>query len=294
MEIELSGESCICDFTFDFYWQHKGSRLNPDQTIGSTTRRKMVEALKRGEAVKIQGDVGSRLGSSLGVDLIKLGGRGGPIESTGEIIVDGNAGSRMGISMLRGQIYVSGKVEPPLGNVIEVNTDRTGYKKYSSITEALHGGIKVIEPNRLDERALTLSDGILRETAGARCDFSRTLAIEGDAGMSTGILMSSGRIVVEGDCERNTGALMRGGRLVVRGRAGDFTAVEMRGGEIFIEGTAGSFACAKMKGGKVYARDGNPVSPAKVSALSQAELGSIARELEISPMYAMMYKKLSV
>jgi len=92
----------------------------------------LVEALRRGETVRIFGDAGSRLGSSMGVDLMRLGGKGGPIESTGNVIVDGDVGSRMGISMLRGAIYVSGRIDLPMGNVIEVECDRTGYRKFIS------------------------------------------------------------------------------------------------------------------------------------------------------------------
>jgi hypothetical protein len=32
LEINASGERCLCDFTFDFYWQHLGSRLDMDDT----------------------------------------------------------------------------------------------------------------------------------------------------------------------------------------------------------------------------------------------------------------------
>jgi len=55
----------------------------------------------------------------------------------------------MGISMLRGSIYVTGRVESPLGNVVEVASDLTGYRKFVSITEALEKGIEVLEPNIL-------------------------------------------------------------------------------------------------------------------------------------------------
>ena len=164
IEIQASGEKCLGDFTFDFYWQHQGSRLDKDQTVSGISLRRMVEALSQGETVRITGDVGSRLGSSLGVDLIRLGGKGGPIETTGKIVVDGNVGSRMGISMLRGSIYVSGRVEPPLGNVIEVESDLTGFRKFISITEALEKGSMVQEPNILDKRGLIIRDGILRDT----------------------------------------------------------------------------------------------------------------------------------
>ena len=115
LRIQASGERCLCDFTFDFYWQHQGSRLDMDQTVSGISFRQMVQALRRGETVEILGDAGSRLGSSLGVDLLRLGGKGGPIEATGKIIVDGNVGSHMGISMLRGAIYVSGEIKSPTG-----------------------------------------------------------------------------------------------------------------------------------------------------------------------------------
>ena len=209
LNIQASGERCLGDFTFDFYWQHQGSRLDKDQTISGVSLRQIVEALRQGETIKITGDVGSSLGSSLGVDLIRLGGKGGPIETTGKIVVDGNIGSRMGISMLRGSIYVSGRVEAPLGNVIEIESDLTGFKKFVSATEALEKGIKVLEPNTLDERGLIIDDGILRDTLGARNPTGKTVRLQGDAGMSTGILMSSGQIEVLGDADRNTGVLMQ-------------------------------------------------------------------------------------
>ncbi len=294
VEIEASGESCLCDFTFDFYWQHNGSRLNPDKPVGGVSYRQLVEALKKDETVSIKGDVGSRLGSSLGVDLIKLGGKGVSIPATGRIVVDGDVGSRMGISMLRGAIYVSGDVRPPLGNVIEVVSDMTGFRKYASITEALEGRLPVLPPNILKEKELMISDGILRDTVGARKASSGIIRLKGDVGMSTGILMQSGLVEISGNADRNTGVLVRGGRIVVKGSTSDFTGAEMKGGEIFIGASAGSYACARMKGGAVYAREGKPLPPAKVQSISPAEQTAIAKALGLSPLYAMMYKKLSL
>ncbi|MFB3764383.1 MAG: tributyrin esterase [Methanotrichaceae archaeon] len=301
IEIEASGQDCICDFTFDFYWQHKGSRLDPDKAIGGISFRKLVEDLKRGEIVRIKGYAGSRLGSSLGVDLVKFGGKGGPIEGTGKIIVDGDVGSRMGISMLRGAFYVSGKVELPLGNIIEAESDLSGYRKYISITEALEHGIAghntadhstaVLEPNIFDKNGLLIRDGILRDTVGARMASGRTILIKGNAGMSTGILMRSGLIDISGNADRNTGVLMKGGRIVVCGNTGDFTGTEMNGGEIFIAGNAGSYICSKMKGGAVYAKGGRPVPPAKAQILNAAEITNVAKFLGLNQMYAMMYKR---
>jgi len=289
--IQASGEKCLCDFTFDFYWQHQGARLSMDQTVDGISLRQMVQALRRGEEVRFRGDVGSRLGSSLGVDLVRLGGKGGAIEGTGSVIVDGDVGRRMGISMLRGAIYVSGRIEEPLGNVIEVDSDRTGYRKFVSITEALEKGLDVLPPNQMEQEGLMIEDGIIRDTLGARNSIPRTIQLEGDAGMSTGILMRSGQIIVEGGAQENTAVLLRGGRIVVKGSTKDFTGAEMRGGEVLIEGDAGRFTCARMVGGAIYARQAQPLPPAGRHPLSPAERSMLARALELSPVQALIYSR---
>lgn len=291
IEMESSGENYLCDFTFDFFWQHQGSRLDPDQIVGGSSRRKLVDALKRGETVHIRGNAGSALGSSLGVDLVKLGGKGGALPNVGSVIVDGNVGKRMGISMLRGAIYLGGLAEEPLGNVIEVETDRTGYRKFVSITEVLEKNIQVLEPNILKDSGLFINDGLYRDTVGARNPTKKIIRIKGSAGMSTGILMSLGHIEIFGNADRNTGALMRGGRIAVRGGTGDFTGLEMRCGEIFVHGHAGSYACARMSGGSIYARSCKAVPPAKEHQLNQNELATLIRVLELNPIHAMMYKR---
>jgi len=291
IEIESSGENYLCDFTFDFFWQHQGSRLDPDQAVDGFSRRKLVEALKLGETVHIRGDAGSALGSSLGVDLVKFGGKGGALLNVGCIIVDGNVGKRMGISMLRGAVYIGGLAEEPLGNVIEVETDRTGYRKFISITEVLEKNIQVLDPSVLKDSGLFINDGLSRDTLGARNPTEKTVHVGGNAGMSTGILMSAGQIDVSGGADRNTGVLMRGGRIVVRGQTGDFTGAEMRGGEIFVRSNAGSYACALIKGGSIYARSCKAVPPAREHPLNQNELAALTRILEPNPIHAMMYKR---
>jgi len=263
-----------------------------DQTVSGISFRRMVQALRQGETVEILGDAGSRLGSSLGVDLLRLGGKGGPVEGTGKIIVDGNVGSHMGISMLRGAVYVSGEIKHPLGNVVQVQSDLTGYNKFVSATEALEKSLRVLEPNSADKDGLTIGDGILRDTLGARNPTDKTVRLQGDAGMSTGILMSAGQIEVLGDAGPNTGVLMQGGRIVVRGRTGDFTGAEMRGGEILVEGDAGSFTCARMRGGAVYAKEGKSVPPVRMQMPSSQELAALAKTLKIPILHAMMYRKM--
>ena len=291
LQIDASGERCLCDFTFDFFWQHKGSRLGMDQTVSGISYRKMVQALRLGETVKISGDAGSRLGSSLGEDLLRLGGKGGPVEGTGKIVVDGNVGSHMGISMQRGAIYVSGEIESPMGNVVQVQSDLTGYRKFVSATETIEKDLAVLDPNSADNSGLIICDGILRDTLGARNPTNKTIILKGDAGMSTGILMRSGLIEVMGDAGRNTGVLMQGGRIVVQGRCGDFTAAEMRGGEIIVGRDAGSYTCARMRGGAVFARNAKCVPPARESPLGNEALKKISATLGVNSFYAMMYKK---
>jgi formylmethanofuran dehydrogenase subunit C len=292
LQIQASGERCLCDFTFGFYWQHQGSRLDMDQTVSGISFREMVQALRQGETVDILGDAGSRLGSSLGVDLLRLGGKGGPVEGTGKIIVDGNVGSHMGISMLRGAIYVSGEIKYPMGNVVQVQSDLTGYRKFVSATEILEKSLSVLEPNTADKNGLTICDGILRDTLGARNPTDKTVRLQGDAGMSTGILMRAGLIEVMGNAGRNTGVLMQGGRIVVRGRCGDFTGVEMRHGEILVEGDAGSFTCARMRGGAVYAKEAKSVPPVCVQMPGSSEMALIAQTFRIPVLHAMMYRKM--
>jgi formylmethanofuran dehydrogenase subunit C len=40
------------------------------------------------------------------------------------VYVEGNVDSRMGISMTRGNIYIKGKIKEPIGNLIEVKSDK--------------------------------------------------------------------------------------------------------------------------------------------------------------------------
>jgi len=212
----------------------------------------------------------------------------------GSIFVEGNVGPRLGISMVKGRVYVSGTVKQPLGNAIEVETDQTGYRKYVSITEILEQGGQVPSPNVLDERGLALKDGLLRETLAARSFADKNLKVEGDVGMSAGILMRAGSLEVIGNAGRNAGVLLSGGELIVRGNCDDFTAAEMRGGQIFVEGDAGNYICAKMKGGAVYAKSGKPIPPVKTQILKGDETGKIAKVLKINGLQAMAYKKFSL
>ncbi len=294
MELELSGQvDCLCDFTYDFYWQHQGSRLSPSAVIPcqigtSYTYQDLVLALKKGEDVNIKGNAGKRLGSSLGVDLKFFGGTGRSIHA-GSIIVDGDVDTRMGISMTRGAIYVKGDVKQPIGNVVEVVSDRKGYRKFISITNMLDEGQieKILSPNVMEDGCMYLRDRIIRDTIAARLDVDRKVIVEGDSGMSTGILMKRGFIHIEGDAGLNTAVLLRGGTIIT-GDTGEFAGAYMKDGVLIIQGKARGYVGANMKGGTIFYK-GEAMIPG--FPVSEGDIRMLVRLLDISKMEAMMFKR---
>jgi len=299
---------CLCDFTYNFYWQHKGSELDPDKPVkGQTdthfTYRDLVEHLISGKDVRINGDAGSRLGSSLGVDLKYFGGIGVALD-TGRIFVDGNAGTRMGISMVSGRIYVSGSVAQPMGNVVEVVPDREGYRCFRSITDILHKGLgddeftgtgNSFREGEEDVPCLVLADGVVRDTVGARCERDARVEVMGDVSLSTGILMHRGTIIIEGDAGMNTGTLLSGGTVVVQGGTGEFAAADMRSGTLIITGKSSGYMCANMRGGAVFVkRDVKVLPPARQCQPSDGDLKLLVDVLDTNRMDAMGYRKYGV
>ncbi|HJH29592.1 MAG TPA: hypothetical protein C5S51_07865 [Methanosarcinaceae archaeon] len=302
MHITLNSHvDCICDFTYNFIWQHKGKELDPktpipDQVDSEYTYRQLVETLTNGEDVHISGSVGKRFASSLGVNLAYFGG-GGRILDIGCVFIDGDIGTRAGISMVSGAIYVSGKIAEPIGNIVEVVSDEEGYKKFVSITEILRDGdsdVRFVDTrNIFDGKTLTLGDGILRDTVAARLDVNAIVVVSGDVDLSTGILMRNGKIVVEGDGGMNTGVLLNGGRVIVMGNVGEFAGTDMRKGELIIGGKAQGYIGANMKGGSIYVKgDVKAVPPAKVGAVD--DMGLLQKELGINRMIAMMFKRIGL
>jgi len=297
MHLELSHPvDCLCDFTYDFYWQHRGGRLSPsaiipNQKSSSYTYEDLVSALKNGEDVNIIGNVGKRLGSSLGVDLKFFGGTGKSL-CTGSIIVDGDIDTRMGISMISGAIYVKGNIKEPMGNILEAESDRAGYRKFMSITYLLTEGSdeKILPPNSLEDGCLYLRDGIIRDTIGARLDVDKKVIVDGNAGMSTGILMERGFVHVDGDSGMNTGVLMRGGT-VITGNAGEFSGAYMTGGSLVIKGKAKGFVGANMKGGVIFYKGDAMLQGAPVDG---NDIKMLIKLLDITQVEAMMFKKYEV
>lgn len=299
MQIEFDAPvDCVADFTYNFYWQHRGAKLNPDAAmpaqVGSDyTFRDVVETLKRGEDVHIRGDVGHRLCSSMGVDLKFFSGTGRRI-TVGTVTVDGNIDTRLGISMTAGAIYVSGTVKAPAGNVIEVVSDREGYKKFRSITDVVCNGLKndsLAPPNTITDRELHLRDGIVRDTIGARCDCNAKINVDGDVALSTGILMKAGEVVVTGNAGMNSGALLNGGTVVIKGDAEEFAGIDMKSGVLIVGGRSSGYLGANKRGGVIYARGANALPPSKEVPVVGEDVALLIRSLSISQIHAMMFKK---
>ncbi|MDI6811034.1 MAG: hypothetical protein QMD80_05080 [archaeon] len=304
MELKLSSpQDCIGDFTYNFFWQHRGAKLNPTDIIPSQlgtsySYEDVVEALKSGEDVHIKGDVGTRFGSSLGVDLVFFGGKGKELPEVGSIVVDGNAGSYLGMSMLSGALYVRGEVTEPLGNVVQVESDLEGYKKFVSITWLLHhpGEQKMhtlLTPNEFNDGELLLTDGIPRSTIAARCMKEATVHVKGDVGISAGILVRKGLVVIEGNADMNAAALLNGGTVVILGDAAEFLGVEMKRGVAFVKGNAKGYVGAKMTGGRIICRRTKPLPPVKKKKLEKGDLALLAR-FGVSGMLTLNYGRYEV
>ncbi|MCL2114821.1 MAG: hypothetical protein FWH29_01195 [Methanobrevibacter sp.] len=255
---------CLCDFTYNFYWNHNGEKLDLADKIpgNSYSFENIVEHLKNKGSIKINGNVGHRLCSSMGVDLKYFGGSGKACD-VGDVFVNGDVASRMGISMRRGNIYVKGKVTDPIGNLIEIKSDIKGYKKFKSITEILMDNpskVKLIGSN-LSGKTLEINDGIIRDTIGARLDNDSEIIVNSDVDLSTGILMKKGIVRVNGNAGNNTAALLNGGTIIINGDCDDFSAVEMKNGIVIIDGNAGKYLGAKKSGGTIFAKKGSPIHP---------------------------------
>ncbi|MEN6592450.1 MAG: hypothetical protein ABFC12_04310 [Methanobacterium sp.] len=262
---------CLCDFTFNFHWQHKGEKLDPTWKIpqNDLTFGDLVEHLKSGGDIRINGDAGHRLASSMGVDLKYFGGSGNDIP-VGDIYVEGDSDTRMGISMARGNIYVKGAVKEPMGNLVEVKSDVKGYQKYRSITDIMHQGLqgdKLVSCDLVGSK-LVIDDGTVKDTVGARLDREVEIIFHGKVDLSTGILMRKGIVRVNGPAGKNSGALLNGGTLIINGNTDDFTAIDMIKGKIIVNGDAGKFLAANKKTGVIFSKKGRPIPPVNEKPVS--------------------------
>jgi formylmethanofuran dehydrogenase subunit C len=272
--------------------------LSPHQNGTEYTYRNLVDALKTETEVHIKGDVGERLAQGMGADIRHLGGTGGiGIGTACRIFVDGDVGAEAGLGMVAGAVYVSGVVEEPLGNILEVRSDVGGYRKFVSVTDLLcNHQPEVPVSNSLDPEKLrlVLNDGILRGTLCARCDCPAEVLVEGDAHNGTGLLMQKGTVTVTGDAGMNTGAHLNGGTVVVRGVAGEFAGAYMKCGVLLV-GDARCYAGADMGGGAIYSRRKIATSPpAEKTRITGADMSLIRRLVGAGRFESMRYSKYEV
>ena len=275
LEIEVTKPvDCLCDFTFNFHWQHKGEKLDPSWKIpgNDLTFGELVKHLKTPGDVRINGDAGHRLASSMGVDLKYFGGTGKNV-SVGNIYVEGNVNTRMGISMTRGSIYVKGEISEPMGNLVEVKSNKKGYRQFRSITDIITNGLdrsKLVGCQFAGEKFI-INDGTVKDTLGARLDVDAEIVKMGDVDLSTGILMKKGTVWINGNAGKNTGALLNGGTVIIDGDTDDFTAIDMIKGTIIVKGNAGKFLAANKKTGMIIAKNGSPIPPVQEKNLQSAD-----------------------
>jgi formylmethanofuran dehydrogenase subunit C len=265
---------CLCDFTYNFYWQHKGEKLQPEWKIpeNNVTFGDLIEHLKKGGSVKINGNAGHRLCSSMGVDIKYFGGSGKEVD-VGDVIVDGDVDTRMGISMVKGSIYIKGDVKEPFGNLVEVKSDMKDYRKFKSITDVVMNGLsgEKLKGSQITGNGILITDGSVRDTVGSRLDKEAEIVLNGNVDLSTGILMRKGSVRVNGNAGKNTGALLNGGKVIINGNCDDFTGIDMIKGTIIVNGDAGKFLVANKKSGVVFAKKGSPIPPAEKKNLSSDE-----------------------
>jgi len=288
----------LCDYTFNSHYLNQDPDYPiPNQDGSSYTYQDLVDALKGGADVHIEGDVGERLAYSMGANPKHLGGSGRP-EPAGRVFVNGSVGGEAGMGMVSGTLYISQTVQEPLGNIIEVSSDVEGYRKFSSITDIMCSGpgedTLVSNYHNKADNILILNDGILRGTIGARMDCRGTVRVKGDAYNGTGLLMRQGIVYVTGNAGMNTGSRLAGGTVVISGNVDEFAGAYMRSGHLVIKEAKG-YVGANMIGGAIYSKKKVPLSPPATPVKKSGENSKMLRRvLGVGPLEAMLYNKYEV
>ncbi len=300
-EIEITGSAdYLCDYTFNFHWHNKDigqDDLIPGQKDTQYSYGDLVRALKAEDEVHIKGDAGKNFAYSMGADLKHFGGSG-DAEEAGKIFLDGNVGPEAGMGMVSGTLYISGRIEEPLGNIIEVDSEVDGYRKFRSVTDiACNGpGSDTLISNKYneDERKLILNDGILRATLGARCYKPVSIIVEGDTHNGTGVLMKEGVVTVHGNAGMNTGSHLDGGTVIVHGSVGEFAGAYMKSGVLAFHEAKG-FIGAEMSGGSIYSKARAKTSPPATKVRMKGNDISLIRKLmDSGRVESMLYNKYEV
>jgi formylmethanofuran dehydrogenase subunit C len=290
----------ICDYTFNFHWHEQA--LDPDSVIPSQkgteySYRDLVNALKKGDTVRIRGTMGKNFAYSMGADLQHFGGSG-DIEKAGRLFVDGDLGPEAAMGMVSGTLYVAGKIAEPLGNIMELVSDMESYRKFRSITDIVCNGLgnDSLLGNKYyeNERIMEIDDGILRGTIAARCNRFFKITVEGDVYNGTGVLMQDGTVIVNGNAGMNTGAHLDGGTVVVHGNVGEFAGAYMKSGTLAFFGANGHVG-AEMTGGTIYSKEKVKVnSPIEKSKMQGDDSAFIKNFMSAGRVETMLYNKYEV
>jgi formylmethanofuran dehydrogenase subunit C len=298
VEIEITENTdYLLDYTFNFHWHNRlldPDSVTPFQKDTELTYRDLVLALKSGDDVRIKGNVGKNFAYSMGADLQHMGGSGG-MESAGRVFVEGDVGPEAGMGMVTGALYVAGSISEPFGNIIEVRSDVSGYRKFRSITDIVCSGpgddvllLNMFDP---ENNTLLLNDSILRATVGARCNRPATIRIEGRAHNGTGVLMREGTIIVNGDAGMNTGSHLDGGTVAVLGNVGEFAGAYMKSGVLAFKNARG-YIGAGMSGGTIYSRSRVKTnSPVAKVRMGKEDVALMRRIMDAGRIDAGLYNK---
>ena len=81
---------------------------------------------------------------------------------------------------------------------------------------------------------------------------SKTIVVEGNAGVGLGLQMKGGSILVKGGAGARAGAAMEGGCIIIKGNVAEEVGDSMEGGVIRVEGNAGNWPGKAMKGGEIH------------------------------------------
>ncbi|WP_406660955.1 formylmethanofuran dehydrogenase [Methanolobus sp. ZRKC3] len=290
----------ICDYTFNFYWHEHA--LDPDSVIPSQkgteyTYRDLVNALKKGDTVRIKGNMGKNFAYSVGADIQHLGGSG-DVEKAGRIFVDGDVGPEAAMGMVSGTLYVAGKIAQPWGNIVEMASDMESYRKFRSITDIVHNGLGndslLVNKYNEKERTLEIDDGILRGTIAARCNKFFRITVQGDVHNGTGVLMQDGTVIVNGNAGMNTGSHLDGATVVINGNVGEFAGAFMKSGTLVFLAAKG-YIGAEMIGGTIYSKDKVKANPPVEKSKMKGEDSALIRKLmDAGRVESMLYNKYEI
>jgi formylmethanofuran dehydrogenase subunit C len=181
--------------------------------------------------------------------------------------------------MVKGNIYVKGKVKEPFGNLAEIKSDMKGYRKFKSITDIVMNGLEgeKLIGSQITGNGILINDKAVRDTVGSRLDKESEIVVNGNVDLSTGILMRRGTVRVNGNAGKNTGALLNGGNVIINGNCDDFTGIDMIKGTIIVNGNAGKFLVANKKKGVAFAKKGSPIPPASEKNLRSDESSMLVK-----------------